>query len=68
LIFSDRLTPESFIKGNAPTCLSSNWQELIAGVALWGVHRGMTQGLLNAMIARPAPVDLGGTAFGFLAC
>lgn len=35
------------------------------GVALWGVHMGMTQGLLNTMIAHTAPADLRGTAFGF---
>ncbi|MTH45467.1 MFS transporter [Intestinirhabdus alba] len=45
--------------------LSNNWGGIIAGVALWGVHMGMTQGLLNSMIARTAPDDLRGTAFGF---
>lgn len=34
------------------------------GVALWGVHMGMTQGLLAAMVAAEAPEDLRGTAFG----
>ncbi len=38
---------------------------LLAGVALWGVHMGMTQGLLAAMVADAAPADLRGTAFGF---
>jgi len=38
---------------------------VLAGVALWGVHMGMTQGLLATMIAAAAPVDLRGTAFGF---
>lgn len=37
---------------------------LLFGVALWGVHMGMTQGLLAAMIANTAPADLRGTAFG----
>ncbi|WP_230352235.1 MFS transporter [Lelliottia sp. WAP21] len=45
--------------------LSNSWQGIILGVALWGLHMGMTQGLLNAMIARTAPSDLRGTAFGF---
>ncbi|MFN9726544.1 MFS transporter [Acidovorax sp.] len=35
-----------------------------AGVALWGLHMAMTQGLLAAMIAHRAPADLRGTAFG----
>lgn len=45
--------------------LSHSWVGIIIGVALWGVHMGMTQGLLNSMIARTAPADLRGTAFGF---
>jgi len=40
------------------------WTVLIAGVALWGVHMGLTQGLLAAMVADTAPADLRGTAFG----
>jgi MFS family permease len=34
------------------------------GVALWGLHMGLTQGLLAAMIADVVPADLRGTAFG----
>jgi MFS family permease len=34
------------------------------GVALWGLHMGLTQGLLSALIADAAPVSLRGTAFG----
>jgi MFS family permease len=37
---------------------------MLLGVAFWGVHMGMTQGLLAAMIAKTAPPDLRGTAFG----
>ena len=35
------------------------------GVALWGLHLGMTQGLLATMVADTAPAHLRGTAFGF---
>jgi len=35
------------------------------GVALWGLHLGMTQGLLATMVADTAPTHLRGTAFGF---
>lgn len=35
------------------------------GVALWGLHMAMTQGLLAAMVADTAPADLRGTAYGF---
>jgi MFS family permease len=34
------------------------------GVALWGLHMAMTQGLLAAMVADTAPADLRGTAYG----
>lgn len=45
--------------------LASDWVGLGLGVALWGVHMGMTQGLLAAMVADTAPSDLRGTAYGF---
>ena len=35
------------------------------GVAAWGLHMGMTQGLLATMVADTAPADLRGTAYGF---
>ena len=44
---------------------ASGWAGLGVGVALWGVHMGMTQGLLAAMVADTAPDDLRGTAYGF---
>ena len=34
------------------------------GVALWGLHMGMTQGVMAAMVAGSAPQHLRGTAFG----
>jgi MFS family permease len=45
--------------------LDGHWTTVLAGVALWGVHMGMTQGLLATMVADTAPADLRGTAFGF---
>jgi MFS family permease len=35
------------------------------GIAFWGLHMGLTQGLLATMVADVAPKDLRGTAFGF---
>jgi MFS family permease len=35
-----------------------------AGVAMWGLHMGLTQGLLATLVADTAPDDLRGTAFG----
>ena len=37
---------------------------VLAGAALWGLHMGLTQGLLAALVAAAAPADLRGTAFG----
>ena len=37
---------------------------VLAGVALFGLHMGLTQGLLSAEVARTAPAQLRGTAFG----
>jgi MFS family permease len=44
---------------------SNHWYIVLAGVALWGVHMGITQGLLATMVADTAPADLRGTAYGF---
>lgn len=35
-----------------------------AGAALWGLHMGLTQGILASLVADTAPADLRGTAFG----
>ncbi len=43
---------------------NDHWTTVVAGVALWGVHMGMTQGLLATMVADTAPADLRGTAYG----
>jgi MFS family permease len=34
------------------------------GIALWGLHMALTQGLLATMVANAAPADLRGTAYG----
>ncbi len=41
-----------------------SWPMLALGVGLWGVHMGITQGLLAAMVTDAAPAPLRGTAFG----
>ncbi len=43
----------------------NTWVGVLAGIALWGVHMGMSQGLMAAMVAATAPADLRGTAYGF---
>jgi predicted MFS family arabinose efflux permease len=44
---------------------NNQWGTVLSGVALWGVHLGITQGLLATMVADTAPADLRGTAYGF---
>jgi MFS family permease len=41
-----------------------HWSLVWAGILLWGLHMGITQGLLATMVADAAPADLRGTAFG----
>jgi MFS family permease len=44
---------------------SSHWTAMLVGVMLWGLHMGITQGLLATMVTDNVPADLRGTAFGF---
>ena len=44
--------------------IDGHWGTVLLGVLLWGIHMGMTQGLLAAMVAATAPAELRGTAFG----
>jgi MFS family permease len=51
----------------AYTCLAAGPGLVLvsAGIALWGLHMGITQGLLARMVADAAPRALRGTAYGF---
>ncbi len=40
----------------------------MAGVILWGLHLGLTQGLLSALVADTTPAADRGTAFGLFNC
>ncbi len=44
---------------------SNQWTWVLFGASLWGLHMGITQGLLATMVAGAAPAELRGTAFGF---
>ena len=44
---------------------SNHWGWIWTGISLWGLHMGITQGLLATMVAEVAPEDLRGTAYGF---
>ncbi|HEU5407475.1 MAG TPA: MFS transporter, partial [Nitrospira sp.] len=58
------------IAADVVLAINDHWGIVLLGVILWGLHIGMTQGLLAAMIANASPTDLRGTAYGFfnLAC
>jgi predicted MFS family arabinose efflux permease len=44
--------------------VSNHWALVLSASVLWGIHMGMTQGILAAMVAHMAPEKLRGTAFG----
>jgi MFS family permease len=44
--------------------LADGYPLLFAGIALWGLHMGLTQGILATLIADVAPHAYRGTAFG----
>jgi MFS family permease len=70
---SDRLNHTSLLLFGLQLLIASDlllagnngWIPLAIGIVLWGMHMGMTQGLLSTMVANAAPADLRGTAFGF---
>lgn len=53
------------ILADAVLAWDGHWSAVWVGIALWGLHMGMTQGLLATMVADTAPDDLRGTAYGF---
>lgn len=69
---SDRVSHRALLAGGlvvliaADALLAHSGRGAVAwlGVALWGLHMAMTQGLLATMVADTAPEDLRGTAFG----
>ena len=69
---SDRLDRRRLLAGGLLVLIAADlvlawqthWAAVLAGVVLWGLHMGMTQGLLAALVADAAPADLRGSAFG----
>ena len=53
------------IAADAALAYSNHWIWMSVGIVLWGLHLGLTQGLLATMVADTAPEDLRGTAYGF---
>jgi MFS family permease len=69
---ADRMDPRKLLAAGlvvlaAADCMlaaAASGPLLWAGIALWGLHMAMTQGLLAALVAGTAPAELRGTAFG----
>jgi MFS family permease len=70
---SDRVSQTALLAGGLLALVAADlllaWRAdgpvLWGGIALWGLHMAMTQGLLATLVAQTAPADLRGTAFGF---
>jgi hypothetical protein len=52
------------ILADVTLALSGSVAVTLAGIALWGLHLGFTQGLLATLVAEETPADMKGTAFG----
>jgi MFS family permease len=52
------------ILANFFLAFSSSLTGILIGVALWGVHMGLTQGIFATLIADTSPIELRGTGFG----
>ena len=52
------------IAADLALALATGVWAVMGGVVLWGLHMGLTQGLLSAMVADLAPAEIRGTAFG----
>jgi MFS family permease len=72
-VISDRIGRKAVLAAGMglliAACLALAWLPSIHGVALgvvlWGLHMGLTQGLLAALVADTAPAERRGTAYGF---
>lgn len=70
---SDRIRPGSLLLWGLAALIAADialafgeglWAAFF-GIAMWGLHMALTQGLLTKLIADRAPDDLRGSAFGF---
>jgi MFS family permease len=52
------------IAADLALALSTTLTGIFAGIGLWGLHMGLTQGVLSATVAATAPEQLKATAFG----
>lgn len=71
-VVADRVNPRILLIGGLLVLILADGLLAVAakplsalfGVALWGLHMGMTQGLFTKLVADAAPAELRGSAFG----
>ncbi len=71
-VLSDRMDRDSIlvagllvlIAADVVLAMATTVEATLIGVALWGLHMGLTQGLLATLVADTAPPALRGTAYG----
>lgn len=71
-VLSDRMSSPTLlmaglgllIAADLALALAPGFAGLGLGIALWGLHMGLTQGLLAALVAEAVPAELRGTAYG----
>ena len=71
-VISDRIDRRSvliaglllLVVADIALALASGIAGVAVGVILWGLHMGLTQGLLATLVADTAPAELRGTAYG----
>jgi MFS family permease len=69
---SDRMSPRAIlmagiavlVAGDLVLAKTDSFAGLVLGVALWGAHMALTQGIFSRMIADSAPEELRATSFG----
>jgi MFS family permease len=54
----------ALIAADIVLALGASVAQVMVGVALWGLHMGLTQGLLATLVADASPPHLRGSAFG----
>jgi MFS family permease len=54
----------ALVAADVVLALAASPAAVMAGTALWGLHMGLTQGLLAFLVAEASPEALRGTAFG----
>lgn len=55
----------SLVVANIIFAMGSHWIYVVVGVSFWGLHMGLTQGVMASWIASVTPAHLRGTGYGF---